>query len=160
MSSLVYISFHLSFCHVTSKDIENYVIKVHGQKSTSKMIGAMGVSDTAKYLEEKGNDNTLDHDEHSSLMRQYKECIENIRAFLALGSDDTSASTDAISEDEYQALLTRIKDAADEFDAGEFMILDDELPKIAVDSSHKEEFEKLADLISTLSFSEVYDMLS
>ncbi len=54
-------------------DIKNYTIKVHGLKSTARMIGEMSISRKAEALEKAGNDGDWDYIKayHGELIKEY-----------------------------------------------------------------------------------------
>lgn len=56
-----------------AEDIKNYTIKVHGLKSTARLIGEMSISQKAEALEKAGNDNDWDYirSHHKGLIKEY-----------------------------------------------------------------------------------------
>ena len=62
-----------------TKDIKNYEIRVHAIKSTSKIIGAMVLSDEAKFLEgaAKGGDEAVIAEKHPDFIQKY-ETLMNV----------------------------------------------------------------------------------
>ena len=66
------------------EDYKNYTIYVHALKSTSKMIGALGLSDKAKALEMAGKDNDIDFIKanHADLLPLYDSIIAEIADYL------------------------------------------------------------------------------
>ncbi len=60
-------------------DLKNYEIRVHGVKSTSKLIGAFELSNMAKALEDaaKGGNEAFIKEKHPEFMRGY-ETLMNI----------------------------------------------------------------------------------
>lgn len=136
-------------------DVENYVIKIHGLKSTSKIIGAMNLFETARYIEEKGHAGLMEAEDFEIISRLYQDMVLKIRGFLEKGKDANAKTVTIVSGEEYEDLINRIKDAAENFDASAFMALDEELLAIETDEVHKDEIEKLKEMISTLRFSDV-----
>ena len=63
-----------------SKDLKNYEIRVHAIKSTSKLIGAMALSDEAKALEDaaKGGDESLINEKHPDFIQKYENLMKVI----------------------------------------------------------------------------------
>ena len=66
------------------EDYKNYTIYVHALKSTSKMIGALGLSEKAKALEMAGKDNDIDFIKanHADLLPLYDSIIAEIADYL------------------------------------------------------------------------------
>ena len=56
-----------------AEDIKNYTIKVHGLKSTARLIGEMSISSKAEALEKAGKENDWDYikSHHEELIREY-----------------------------------------------------------------------------------------
>ena len=56
-----------------AEDIKNYTIKVHGLKSTARLIGEMSISSKAEALEKAGKENDWDYikSHHKELIREY-----------------------------------------------------------------------------------------
>ena len=67
-----------------NKDYKNYEIRVHGIKSTSKLIGAFDLSEKAKFLEEaaKNMDESAIQENHSILIIQYTKLMDTISELL------------------------------------------------------------------------------
>ena len=68
------------------KNWSDYAIRVHGLKSTSKMIGANKVSDLAKELEmaAKGGNSDVIENNHERLMEMYEELVRVVAQGLDL----------------------------------------------------------------------------
>ncbi len=67
-----------------NKDWKNYCVQVHSLKSTSKMIGAIGLSEIALRMEKASDieDTETIDDEHSLMCALYKTVVESISDFL------------------------------------------------------------------------------
>ena len=76
------------------KDWKNYAIRVHAIKSTSKMIGAAQLSETARRLEDAAKKQELEiiEKEHPVLMPMYEELLE------VLKSEDTTTGESEVLE--------------------------------------------------------------
>ncbi len=89
-----------------SEDFDNYTIKAHGLKSTSRIIGALVLSYTAAAMERAGNDKNYDfikreHEGFISLYRKYQGIIqthENEGNKESLSSDDLDDAIMALKE--------------------------------------------------------------
>ena len=87
-------------------DFENYTIKAHGLKSTSRIIGALVLSYTAAAMERAGNDHNVDfirqeHDGFLALYRKYQQIIashQNEGEKRAISSDDMEDALMALKE--------------------------------------------------------------
>ncbi len=67
-----------------SKDWKDYEIYVHALKSTSKMIGALGLSEKARMLEKKASEGgEIAEADNVSLLEDYEKVVEAIKKDLA-----------------------------------------------------------------------------
>ena len=81
-----------------SNDWEDYSIRTHAVKSTSKMIGATDLYETARSLEEASKNKDLDsvNAKHSEFIERYKQLMDKINMLLI---SEQEASTDDMDED-------------------------------------------------------------
>ena len=88
--------------HSEAKEWKDYEIIIHAVKSTSKMIGVMGLSDEALKLENAADnvDEAYITENHSRVMDLYSETSEKIAAALGIAApameDDSDASDDVM----------------------------------------------------------------
>ena len=77
-----------------AKDWKNYAVYVHSLKSSSKMIGAMGLSEVAASLEAAANEMDVDTVEnvHEGMMEQYRKLVEDMKRLLGIAGSDGSES--------------------------------------------------------------------
>jgi len=146
--------------HKENGDAQNYMIIVHGLKSTSKMIGKEDISDMALSQEMycKNNLSELVWPETEHLLEMYSECADKIFAFLGETKTVTNDS-DCMSMDDYLSLMKRIKEAADNFDMAAFMDLEDELGKVNPPEEKKAEFDTVKGYVTNTEFGEVAEIL-
>lgn len=107
--------------YLKSGDIENFTIKVHALKSSSRLIGAIELSDMAKALEYAGKEGDMAYisensDEFMNEYRKYKDLLSPLYSDSRENEDaetDSKAIADAgLIEDIYK----KIKVAAEEMD--------------------------------------------
>ncbi|MBQ4529312.1 MAG: response regulator [Lachnospiraceae bacterium] len=69
----------------SKEDIKNFVIDVHGIKSSSASVGAMELSELAKELEMAGKEQQLDFIEshYDNFIRKSEEMVKNLKEFFA-----------------------------------------------------------------------------
>ncbi|MBR4759395.1 MAG: response regulator, partial [Lachnospiraceae bacterium] len=72
------------------EDYPNYTVFVHALKSTSKMIGAINLSDQAKKLEKAGKDGDLDYikKNHDKLIKTYEKVVKEVKDYLSKKSEN------------------------------------------------------------------------
>ena len=63
------------------QDWENYQIQVHALKSTSRSIGAVGVSEQAKQLEQAAKEKDISYikEHHEEMMKEYEKLLEKLK---------------------------------------------------------------------------------
>ena len=90
--------------HYKDKSMYDYEILVHALKSTSKMIGAMELSEEAKSIESKVKEGATDisEDSHNAMMKHYSDLIDSIRQHIegvkAPENNEETAGEDDIIE--------------------------------------------------------------
>lgn len=95
-------------------DIENYTILVHALKSSSRLLGAMELSEQARLLEAAGNENRVDEIKNKTpelltLYRSYKEKLKKEGA-------ETDEDLPLIPDDELKEILGALKEFVEAFD--------------------------------------------
>ena len=86
---------------LASGDLDSYTIQVHSIKSTSKMIGAMVLSENARLLEEasKKGDRAYIDDNHEAMLVMYDRVLNAIRP-----EEEAASSVDDEQDDEEDIL--------------------------------------------------------
>ena len=89
-------------------DFENYTIKAHGLKSTSRVIGAMVLSTMAYAMERAGMDKNTDFikSEHEGFIALYKK-VQKV-----LTSHDDNAQKEALPEEDIKDAFMALKEYA------------------------------------------------
>ena len=105
------------------KDWENYTIKVHALKSSSRLVGAVDLGDAAAALEAAGNEKDVEFIEghHAALMEGYLAIRSALDAQYGVGDDLPDIPSDVL-RDAYGGLLEFAEN------------MDYELAKMVVDS--------------------------
>lgn len=136
-------------------DSQNYGILVHALKSTSKLIGAMAVSDLAATLEDACHQDNINLilEETDHLLSLYEQCVPAITQYLTLSVPPPSKHL--LSPTEYEALLARLSQAADSFDMSTLMTIEESLSEVSVPDDKSSEFEIIRRLISNVAFTEL-----
>lgn len=97
--------------HFENEDLPNYTIIVHALKSTSKMIGCMSLSDSAKALEmaAKGGDSEYIKAHNAEVKESYKALTDLIKSVY-----DISAAEDSDDDDDDETFEFEPDDEAEE----------------------------------------------
>lgn len=83
-------------------DIENYTIKVHALKSSSRLVGALKLGDAAEFLETAGINSDTDFitRNHPYMMDEYRKIIEGLASLYGHNEDLPGIPSDML-EDAY-----------------------------------------------------------
>ena len=89
-----------------SQDWENYTIKVHALKSSSRLVGALKTGNDAEALEMAGKRSDIDYirANHDSLMEEYRAIKDALAPHFETGDDLPDIPGDVL-EDAYAGLL-------------------------------------------------------
>ncbi|MBR4574727.1 MAG: DegV family EDD domain-containing protein [Lachnospiraceae bacterium] len=138
------------------QDWENYTIKVHALKSSSRLIGALKLGDEAEALEMAGKDDNTSFiiDNHDKMMQEYRSIRDGLSAGFGKEEDLSEIPKDML-DDAYAGL-------------GEFAYnMDYELAKMVLDSvkeyklpeSDRERFDRLNSKLSSLDWEGMIEIL-
>ena len=100
------------------EDYKNYTIYVHALKSTSKMIGALDLSEKAKALEMAGKDNDIDFIKanHADILPLFDDIVAEIEDYLEkVKPEEETQDTPEVDENVARAIEeAKAKDNNDE----------------------------------------------
>lgn len=107
-------------------DLENYTIKVHALKSSSKLVGALALSDMAKELEYAGKkgDKAFVEEKTERLLKDYREFKTLLSPIFEKELPDENDDREYIAEDDYNETIKAIGEFADvmDYDSVEMML--------------------------------------
>lgn len=94
-----------------AEDYTNYTIYVHALKSTSKMIGALTLSEKARLLELAGKENKIDYikDSHDEVMTLLEQVLEEINDYLTTVKPEEEDAPDPVIDAEVAQALEAAK---------------------------------------------------
>ena len=146
-----------------NEDWENYGIKVHALKSTSRLIGAIKLSKDAEHLEHSANNNDISeiknkHQNLIDLFLSYKTILEPLIQNDLIESDDSEK--EEISKEELASTIKDIISCADAFDIDGLDIIIKELSSIKLPLDFSEKFDKIRTSIENVDFKELRTLLS
>ncbi|MDE7304221.1 MAG: response regulator [Oscillospiraceae bacterium] len=130
-----------TFAH--SRDYKNYTTEVHGLKSSSLAIGAAGLSEMAKNLEQAGKEENYKQisEDTPALIARFSEIAENIKPFVETEKSD-DANKPPIKADDLKAELEKALEAIDELDSHGAMEILDRLLGYSYSTAVTSELEK------------------
>ena len=142
------------------KDIKNYTVKVHALKSAARLVGALKLSEDAKYLEACGDKNDVAEIEAKtpsllSMYRSYKPILSKIFG----ASDEPDMSLPEISVEDLHEMYSLIKGFAADFDLDNIDRMIDETKKYRIPESERERFEKIKECVTNADWGTLEDLL-
>ena len=133
---------------------------MHALKSSSRLIGALELSELAAHLEKCG-----DEGDTESIEKETPILLEKYRAYREILSplyertDESKADAPLISEDALSEAYMGIKEAAQAFDfdtADEIVLM---LKDYSFPEDEKEQFEKVCNLVTSLDRDALLELL-
>ena len=142
------------------KDIKNYTIKVHALKSAARLVGALKLSEDAKYLEACGDKNDVHEIEMKTpaLLSQYRG-YKAVLAPVFGGSAEEDTSLPEISIDDLNEMYTLIKGFAEDFDLDNIDSMMAEAKNYRIPESERERFEKLKECVTNADWGTLEELL-
>lgn len=150
------------------KNYKNYVIAVHGLKSSSASIGAMELSECAKAHEFAGKEERYQfvHDDFLHLKELYQTALDKIydalvlRGIIAVDNKDESGDTGIqISEELIDIAVKRIKDMLFDYDYSGALRILEQLMDCKLPETKKADIDSLKKAIDEENVKEIYNIL-
>ena len=142
------------------KDIRNYTVTVHALKSSSRLIGALELSELAAHLEKCGDEGDME-----SIEKETPVLLEKYRAYRGIlsplyeNADENKEDAPIISDEALAEAYMGIKEAAQAFDfdtADEIVLM---LKDYSFPDDKKERFEKVCSLVTSLDRDALLELL-
>ena len=143
-----------------AEDWNNYEIKVHALKSTSRLIGALKLSKLAEHLEECAakNDASEVHKNHKILVDSFLEYKSILEPFTENASQDSQKPE--LSEAELKEKIKKLIEYADSFDIDGLDNLIKELKAFSLPLDFSQKFDNICKSIENVDFKELRILLS
>ena len=139
-----------------SQDWENYTIKVHALKSSSRLVGALKLGDDAEALEMAGKktDTEFITSHHDSLMEEYKNIHDELTPMLGVSDERPDIDPDMLA-DAYGGLLefTEAKD----YELAKMVM--DSVKEFKLPDTDEERFKKLQTYLSQMDWDKMLEVL-
>ena len=142
------------------KDIKNYTIKVHALKSAARLVGALQLSEDAKYLEACGDKNDVAEIEAKTpaLLSQYRS-YKPVLAKVFGKNDEPDMSLPEISPDDLHEMYSLIKGFAADFDLDNIDNLMNEAKNYRIPENEREKFEKIKECVTNADWGTLEQLL-
>ncbi len=143
------------------KDIKNYTVLVHALKSAARLVGALDLSEKAKYLEACGDKNDVHEIETKTpaLLSQYRG-YKPVLAEVFGKHDEQDMSLPEISIEDLHEMYSLIKGFAADFDLDNIDNMIAEAKNYRIPESERERFEKIKDCVTAADWSTLEQLLA
>ena len=131
---------------IAASDIKNYTIKVHGLKSTARLIGEMSISKKAEALEKAGNAGDWDYilENHKELISEYLSIRDNY--------EGKSKSKQPLEESDLKDALYSIIEMANVADFASTEMVLDKLDEYEIPKDISEKIKNIRRLLEKLEY--------
>ena len=142
------------------KDIKNYTVLVHALKSAARLVGALDLSENAKYLEACGDKNDIEEIEAKTpaLLAQYRSYKE-VLAKVFGSKDEPDMSLPEISIADLHEMYSLIKGFAADFDLDNIDRMIEEAKNFRVPESERERFEQVKECVTNADWGKLEELL-
>lgn len=143
-----------------NEEWDNYGIKVHALKSTSRLIGAIELSNLAEHLEECTNNNTV-----SEIQENHKHLIDTFLSFKHLlepliKNDSEEKDKPEITKEELADKVNQLVEYADAFDIDGLDMLISDLSSYKLPLDFSEKFDNIRTFVENVDFKNLRILLS
>ena len=142
-----------------AEDWHNYEIKVHALKSTSRLIGAIELSNLAEHLEKSADQNDIDEIQlkHKELINTFIDNLRILEPVLKNKSDD-SLKPD-ISKEQLKERIKLMIEYAEAFDIDGLDNIVKELTNFKLPLDFSQKFVKISQYVQNVDFKELRNLL-
>ncbi|MCR5701666.1 MAG: Hpt domain-containing protein [Lachnospiraceae bacterium] len=140
------------------EDWENYTIKVHALKSSSRIIGAMELGDLAEELEHAGDDRDIDtiKEKTEDLLKGYELCIKTIESSLNKRDTDQPMVDAVYLADAYSSMYDFA--CQEDYDLMEMVL--DELKNYVLPEEDDAKVKEISEMFLRWDFEGIKEVLS
>lgn len=138
------------------QDWENYTIKVHALKSSSRLVGAVKLGDKAQELETAGKNSDIEyiHAHHDDFMKEFKDFVARLEPVFNEGNDK-----EPIPEDELSDAYAELKDIAENEDYDTARMVLDYIGDFKLPPDDEDRFDNIEKSLSELDWDEIRRIL-
>ncbi len=143
-------------------DYENYTTQVHSLKSTSRLAGAVNISERAQELENAGinNDVALIKEKTEGLLEDFRELGTRLSDLFRKEDEREEEELSDISIDMLNDAYNTLSQFASMMDYEDALYILDELKQYKVSDNDKERIAKLRQAVEALDWDKVTHMIS
>ena len=139
--------------YYNAEDWKNYTTKVHALKSSSRVIGALELSEKAKRLEDAGNSGYIDE-----IQKDTKPLLELYRSYAEKTEEDNSDKP-IIDNTDLAEAFEAMKDAAATFDYDSMMFIFQSLDEYRLPEDKSEQYKQIKNAAAKLDWETINSIL-
>ena len=142
-----------------AEDWKGYTTKVHALKSSSRIIGAIELSERAAQLEDAGNFENIDEIKQDTkpMLELYRSYVEELKAFIKIEEDDSDKPL--ITDYDLAEAFEAMRDAAASFDYDTINFIFESLDEYRLPKKEAERYKKIKDAAAKLDWAQINDLL-
>ena len=149
---------------LNEKDYENYTIKVHSVKSTTRGMGALNISEMALKQEEAGRAGQHDYIDFTELQKEYKQLLQELeevlKHFQMLEADDVEDAKEELCDKEMiNSVLANIRNHVNSFQFAQVFEILENMKKYRLPDEFQELFHRLEVLMDDLAVEDIQKLL-
>ena len=143
------------------RDVDNYRIQVHSLKSTSKMAGALKVSELAKNLERAAEMGDLEYLQKNTteLLIMYRNLKEPLEAIFGSAQEESADERPEIDPGYLKEALSAMREGVDTFDQDLMESIMSELTNYKLTPEYAEVYDKLKGYMADVANEEIAALL-
>ncbi|WP_175560254.1 ATP-binding protein [Butyrivibrio sp. YAB3001] len=145
----------------SGEDFENYTIKIHALKSSSRIIGALGLADDAQNLENAGKAGDYDiiRKNHNDYEQKFRQVTELVRQLLNKQNQSKTIQPVASSILVDEA-FAQIKKAAQDMDYDTLEAVYKEMSEYTISENVAPLWNQVLDAFHAINYEKIIDLLS
>ena len=146
--------------YYNSKDYKNYTIKVHGLKSSSKIIGAVGFGEMAQKMEDAGKSGDEEYiaSNHEELIREYERLGELIGTLT--GRDEPDGNRYEADSGTMNRFYSDVIESAEAMDCERLESIISKMNGYRIPEADRELFDKIRTASDNFEYSAIIKMIA
>ncbi len=143
------------------RDVDNYRIQVHALKSTSRMAGALRVSELARDLERAADIGDLEFIQTNTtgLLRSYRELRAPLREAVGASGSDEGAGRPEIEPDMLREAFMTLRESVDSFDHDLIESVMAELENYSLPDDYAGVYSRLKLMVAEVAYEDIAVLL-
>ncbi|MCR5417522.1 MAG: DegV family EDD domain-containing protein [Lachnospiraceae bacterium] len=144
-----------------SEDWEDYTIKVHALKSSSRLIGALELGDRAQHLETAGKEGDIAYvkENHAGFLQDFSAYREYLKPVFETGSGEDQPDKPPVDEWLLSSAYEGLAEAAENMDCDTMEEILGELEEYSMPADEQETYRAILDKAAAFDYSGILEVL-